>query len=65
MEQDNADDLCVKILREDKHCPGSTQLVKWLLGCSDALQKKTPKEGCASRMHQSRRPSDGFRMLPI
>ncbi|KAL4674703.1 hypothetical protein H8959_018637, partial [Pygathrix nigripes] len=23
------DDLCVKILREDKNCPGSTQLVKW------------------------------------
>ncbi|KAL0591035.1 HORMA domain-containing protein 1 [Plecturocebus cupreus] len=25
------DDLCVKILREDKNCPGSTQLVKWQL----------------------------------
>ncbi|NXE57337.1 HORM1 protein, partial [Casuarius casuarius] len=23
------DDLCVKILREDRNCPGSTQLVKW------------------------------------
>uniref|UniRef100_A0A8C3UHB0 HORMA domain-containing protein n=1 Tax=Catharus ustulatus TaxID=91951 RepID=A0A8C3UHB0_CATUS len=23
------DDVCVKILREDKSCPGSTQLVKW------------------------------------
>ncbi|KAF1469755.1 HORMA domain-containing protein 1, partial [Eudyptula minor novaehollandiae] len=23
------DDVCVKILREDKNCPGSTQLVKW------------------------------------
>ncbi|OWK55031.1 HORMA domain-containing protein 1 [Lonchura striata] len=34
------DDVCVKILREDKTCPGSTQLVKWLLGCYDALQKK-------------------------
>ncbi|XP_029802566.1 HORMA domain-containing protein 1 isoform X2 [Suricata suricatta] len=34
------DDLCVKILREDKNCPGSTQLVKWMLGCYDALQKK-------------------------
>ncbi|XP_072774660.1 HORMA domain-containing protein 1 isoform X1 [Taeniopygia guttata] len=34
------DDVCVKILREDKNCPGSTQLVKWLLGCYDALQKK-------------------------
>lgn len=22
-------DLSVKILREDKNCPGSTQLVKW------------------------------------
>ncbi|NWJ03723.1 HORM1 protein, partial [Crypturellus undulatus] len=34
------DDLCVKILREDKNCPGSAQLVKWMLGCYDALQKK-------------------------
>ncbi|KAM4861240.1 HORMA domain-containing protein 1 [Thomomys bottae] len=34
------DDLCVKILREDKNCPGSTQLVRWMLGCYDALQKK-------------------------
>ncbi|NWI88917.1 HORM1 protein, partial [Pitta sordida] len=34
------DDVCVKILREDKTCPGSTQLVKWMLGCYDALQKK-------------------------
>ncbi|KAK2498550.1 hypothetical protein MC885_006476 [Smutsia gigantea] len=34
------DDLCVKILKEDKNCPGSTQLVKWMRGCYDALQKK-------------------------
>ncbi|XP_006861765.1 PREDICTED: HORMA domain-containing protein 1 [Chrysochloris asiatica] len=34
------DDFSVKILREDKNCPGSTQLVKWMLGCYDALQKK-------------------------
>ncbi|XP_014347038.1 HORMA domain-containing protein 1 [Latimeria chalumnae] len=34
------EDLCVKILREDKSCPGSTQIVQWLLGCYDALQKK-------------------------
>ncbi|NWW72842.1 HORM1 protein, partial [Climacteris rufus] len=34
------DDVCVKILREDRNCPGSTQLVKWMLGCYDALQKK-------------------------
>ncbi|XP_017695362.1 PREDICTED: HORMA domain-containing protein 1 [Lepidothrix coronata] len=34
------DDVCVKILREDKNCPGSSQLVKWMLGCYDALQKK-------------------------
>ncbi|NXT32212.1 HORM1 protein, partial [Pelecanoides urinatrix] len=26
------DDVCVKILREDKNCPGSTQLVKWYMG---------------------------------
>ncbi|XP_049621895.1 HORMA domain-containing protein 1 isoform X2 [Suncus etruscus] len=34
------DDLCVKILREHKKCPGATQLVKWMRGCYDALQKK-------------------------
>ncbi|XP_008825303.1 HORMA domain-containing protein 1 isoform X4 [Nannospalax galili] len=34
------DDLCVKILKEDKKCPGSSQLIKWMLGCYDALQKK-------------------------
>ncbi|NXN99314.1 HORM1 protein, partial [Rhinopomastus cyanomelas] len=34
------EDVCVKILKENKNCPGSTQLVKWMLGCYDALQKK-------------------------
>ncbi|XP_059499016.1 HORMA domain-containing protein 1 [Stegostoma tigrinum] len=33
-------DLCVKILREDDNCPGSSQIVKWMMGCYDALQKK-------------------------
>ncbi|NXU57407.1 HORM1 protein, partial [Turnix velox] len=28
------DDVCVKILREDKNCPGSTQLVKWYVNDS-------------------------------
>ncbi|XP_072346604.1 HORMA domain-containing protein 1 [Scyliorhinus torazame] len=34
------EDVCVKILREDENCPGSSQIVKWMLGCYDALQKK-------------------------
>ncbi|XP_039602035.1 HORMA domain-containing protein 1 [Polypterus senegalus] len=34
------EDLCVKILKQDKSCPGSSQIVKWMLGCYDALQKK-------------------------
>ncbi|XP_055522249.1 HORMA domain-containing protein 1 [Leucoraja erinacea] len=34
------EDLCVKILREDDSCPGSSQIVKWMMGCYDALQKK-------------------------
>ncbi|XP_070252843.1 HORMA domain-containing protein 1 isoform X2 [Myotis yumanensis] len=34
------DDLCVKILKEDKSCPGATQLVHWMRGCYDALQRK-------------------------
>uniref|UniRef100_A0ABK0LVV7 HORMA domain-containing protein 1 n=1 Tax=Rattus norvegicus TaxID=10116 RepID=A0ABK0LVV7_RAT len=40
------DDLCVKILKEDKNCPGSSQLVKWMLGCYDALQKKYTISEC-------------------
>ncbi|XP_074916008.1 HORMA domain-containing protein 2 [Chelonoidis abingdonii] len=33
------DDLCLKILREDKNCLGSLQIVKWIQGCFDALEK--------------------------
>ncbi|NXP42610.1 HORM1 protein, partial [Leiothrix lutea] len=40
------DDVCVRILREDKNCPGATQLVKWMLGCYDALQKKYFNDLC-------------------
>ncbi|KAM6340335.1 HORMA domain-containing protein 2 isoform 2-T2 [Alca torda] len=42
------DDLCLKILREDKSCLGSLQIVKWIQGCFDALEKQyiytNPKE---------------------
>uniref|UniRef100_A0A8B9VI09 HORMA domain-containing protein 1 n=1 Tax=Anas zonorhyncha TaxID=75864 RepID=A0A8B9VI09_9AVES len=31
------DDLCVKILREDKNCPGSTQLVKWYVNWNTCM----------------------------
>ncbi|XP_043925680.1 HORMA domain-containing protein 1-like [Protopterus annectens] len=34
------DELCFRILREDKCCAGSTQIVKWMQGCFDALEKK-------------------------
>ncbi|NXP06497.1 HORM2 protein, partial [Thinocorus orbignyianus] len=34
------DDLCLKILREDKCCLGSLQIVKWLQGCFDALERQ-------------------------
>ncbi|NWI04526.1 HORM2 protein, partial [Tichodroma muraria] len=34
------DDLSLKILREDKSCLGSLQIVKWIQGCFDALEKK-------------------------
>ncbi|XP_069727467.1 HORMA domain-containing protein 2 isoform X2 [Phaenicophaeus curvirostris] len=33
------DDLCLKILREDKSCLGSLQIVKWIQGCFDALER--------------------------
>ncbi|NXH41889.1 HORM2 protein, partial [Dicaeum eximium] len=34
------DELCLKILREDKSCLGSLQIVKWIQGCFDALEKQ-------------------------
>ncbi|KAM5312493.1 HORMA domain-containing protein 2 isoform 3-T4 [Glossophaga mutica] len=42
------DDLSLKILREDKKCPGSLHIIKWIQGCFDALEKRylyaDPKE---------------------
>nr|XP_021143869.1 HORMA domain-containing protein 2 isoform X1 [Columba livia]XP_021143870.1 HORMA domain-containing protein 2 isoform X1 [Columba livia]XP_021143871.1 HORMA domain-containing protein 2 isoform X1 [Columba livia]XP_021143872.1 HORMA domain-containing protein 2 isoform X1 [Columba livia]XP_021143873.1 HORMA domain-containing protein 2 isoform X1 [Columba livia] len=32
--------LCLKILREDKSCLGSLQIVKWIQGCFDALERQ-------------------------
>ncbi|XP_021508187.1 HORMA domain-containing protein 2 [Meriones unguiculatus] len=34
------DDLNLKILREDKKCPGSLHIIKWIQGCFDALEKR-------------------------
>nr|XP_004664043.1 HORMA domain-containing protein 2 [Jaculus jaculus] len=34
------DDLNLKILREDKRCPGSVHIIKWIQGCFDALEKR-------------------------
>uniref|UniRef100_A0A8C8ZYN3 HORMA domain containing 2 n=1 Tax=Prolemur simus TaxID=1328070 RepID=A0A8C8ZYN3_PROSS len=34
------DGLRLKILREDKRCPGSVHIVKWIQGCFDALEKR-------------------------
>ncbi|XP_075421109.1 HORMA domain-containing protein 2 [Tenrec ecaudatus] len=34
------EDLNLKILREDKKCPGSLHIIKWIQGCFDALEKK-------------------------
>ncbi|EHA99068.1 HORMA domain-containing protein 2 [Heterocephalus glaber] len=34
------DDLSLKILREDKKCPGSLHIIKWIQGCFHALEKK-------------------------
>ncbi|XP_048196678.1 HORMA domain-containing protein 2 [Perognathus longimembris pacificus] len=36
----HVDDLNLKILREDKKCPGSLHIIKWIQGCFDALEKK-------------------------
>ncbi|XP_072046719.1 uncharacterized protein [Amphiura filiformis] len=34
------DDLNLKILRDDSACPGACQVIKWVKGCFDALDKK-------------------------
>lgn len=31
--------MCVKILREDSRFPGASKVVKWMMGCFDALEK--------------------------
>nr|XP_012422187.1 PREDICTED: HORMA domain-containing protein 2-like [Odobenus rosmarus divergens] len=42
------DDLSLKTLREDRKCPGSLHIIKWIQGCFDALEKRylytNPKE---------------------
>ncbi|KAM7401091.1 hypothetical protein PAMA_005332 [Pampus argenteus] len=34
------EDLCIKVLREDCNSPGASKIVKWMMGCFDALQKQ-------------------------
>ncbi|KAM9845430.1 zebrafish testis-expressed 38 [Aulostomus maculatus] len=34
------EDLCVKVLREDCNSSGANKVVKWLMGCFDALEKQ-------------------------
>ncbi|TRY56179.1 hypothetical protein DNTS_002533 [Danionella cerebrum] len=34
------EDLCIKVLREDCSCPKAKELIKWLMGCFDALEKR-------------------------
>ncbi|CAK6952177.1 zebrafish testis-expressed 38 [Scomber scombrus] len=34
------EDLCIKVLREDCNTPGASKVVKWMMGCFDALQKQ-------------------------
>ncbi|XP_042353921.1 zebrafish testis-expressed 38 [Plectropomus leopardus] len=33
------EDLCIKVLREDCSTPGASKVVKWMMGCFDALEK--------------------------
>ncbi|KAJ8374382.1 hypothetical protein SKAU_G00049620 [Synaphobranchus kaupii] len=33
------EDLCIKVLRENSSCPGACKIVKWMMGCFDALEK--------------------------
>ncbi|XP_074660592.1 uncharacterized protein LOC141913053, partial [Tubulanus polymorphus] len=34
------EDLTLKILRDDSLCPGACQVIRWVKGCFDALEKK-------------------------
>ncbi|XP_061903093.1 zebrafish testis-expressed 38 [Entelurus aequoreus] len=34
------EDLCIKVLRENCNTPGPSKVVKWLIGCFDALDKQ-------------------------
>ncbi|CAL1545182.1 unnamed protein product, partial [Lymnaea stagnalis] len=34
------EDLNLKILRDESSCPGACQVIKWVKGCFDALEKK-------------------------
>ncbi|XP_040000456.1 zebrafish testis-expressed 38 [Xiphias gladius] len=34
------EDLCIKVLREDCNTPGASKVVKWMMGCFDALEKQ-------------------------
>ncbi|KAM9500655.1 zebrafish testis-expressed 38 isoform 1-T1 [Clarias gariepinus] len=34
------EDLCLKVLKEDCTSPGANKIVKWLIGCFDALEKR-------------------------
>uniref|UniRef100_G3PUQ8 Zebrafish testis-expressed 38 n=2 Tax=Gasterosteus aculeatus aculeatus TaxID=481459 RepID=G3PUQ8_GASAC len=34
------EDLCIKVLRDDCNTPGSSKVVKWMMGCFDALEKQ-------------------------
>uniref|UniRef100_A0A7N8YM00 Zebrafish testis-expressed 38 n=1 Tax=Mastacembelus armatus TaxID=205130 RepID=A0A7N8YM00_9TELE len=34
------EDSCIKVLREDCAIPGASKVVKWIMGCFDALEKQ-------------------------
>ncbi|MEQ2194470.1 hypothetical protein XENOCAPTIV_029848 [Xenoophorus captivus] len=34
------EDLCIKVLRENSNTAGANKVVKWMMGCFDALEKQ-------------------------
>lgn len=34
------EDLCIKVLRENSNTPAANKVVKWMMGCFDALEKQ-------------------------
>uniref|UniRef100_A0A8C2Z8V2 Zebrafish testis-expressed 38 n=1 Tax=Cyclopterus lumpus TaxID=8103 RepID=A0A8C2Z8V2_CYCLU len=46
------EDLCIKVLRQDCNTPGASKVVKWMMGCFDALEKQYVSASCILESYQ-------------